>query len=410
MGVWMMKKKKTVRIVCLCAAAVLVIGLVTAYFILSTTYDIDDSYIVPHSDYRIEVTLSHRYLTLTKFDADGNASDEPIKVIAFTDTHLDAKKEKGDTTLGYIVRNIVREQPDLVVFVGDNITAGFNRQRAGQFCRTLEELGVYWAAVLGNHEGDNIWSMSRPAMLKKFASYEHCLIDTSQKYTSSNEKVWGNGNFVINLADSEGKIYQSLYFLDSGSDMTEEDIEKYADEVEYYDSEYDYLKDSQITWYKETVRDIEQKNGAPVPSTMFIHIPLNEYKTAYEEITGETEVTPNAPLTYNEPNENGTELLMGQRREGICCPGHNSGMFDAIMEMGSTKLVVAGHDHINDFAVRYRGVILSYNVPGGYSSYNVVSKGLGKKMIKGYSLYTYTSDGKVDIGQFRNADIYPDEQ
>lgn len=405
-----MKKKNKVLIGCIGGALVVVVlALVIVYFAMSTTYDIDEALIVPHPDYRIEVTNANGYATLTKFDANGEASDEPIKVIAFTDTHLDAKKEKGDVTFSYIVRNIVREQPDLVVFVGDTITAGFNRLRAAQLCKTMEKLGVYWAPVLGNHEGDNIWSMSRSSMVKLFASYEHCLCDASAKF-GLGQKAEGDGNYVVNLADSEGSIYQSLYFIDGHSDMTDADIKKYADEVEYYDSEYDYVKDGQVAWYLETVAAIDKMNGTPVPSTIFIHIPLCEYKTAYEEITGETEVSKTAPDCYNMPNANGTELIMGQRREGICCPGHQTGFFDQILAAGSTKLIVAGHDHINDFVVRYKGVLLTYNVPSGYSSYNVVSKGLGDKLIKGYTRYTFAPGQDVVIDQLHNADIYPDEQ
>lgn len=407
----MSKKKKIILIAIAAFLLILVVGIIVAYFVLSTTYDIDKSYIKRNANYSIEVQTKDGYTTLVKKDASGNVSDEPIKIIAFTDTHLDAKKEKGDVTFSYIVRNIVAEEPDLVVFVGDTVTAGFNRIRCHQLAKTLEQLGVYWAGVLGNHEGDNIWSVSRKGMLKIFSKYDHCLIDNSQKYTHDGTKVWGNGNYVINLADSKGNIYQTLYFLDGGSDMSDEDMIKYDAEFEDKGhNDYDYLKESQIQWYKETVSDIENKNGAKVRSILFDHIPLNEYKTAYEEITGETEATYDTPDCYDVANENGTMLIEGQRREAICYSGHNSGMFDAICEMDSTKLVVAGHDHINDFVVLYKGVILSYNVPSGYSSYNLVSKGISDKLMKGYTTYTVSTDGLVGIYQKRNADIYPEEQ
>lgn len=405
-----MKKKKGLIIVC-AVLAVLVIGIAIAYFKLSTVYTFDKSLVKANPDYSIEVIDRDGYTTLVKKDASGDVCDDPIKVIAFTDTHLDAKKAKGDVTFSCIIRNIVNEKPDLVVFVGDNITAGFNLERAKQFGKTLEKLGVYWACILGNHEGDNIWSLSRSAMLKKFASYEHCLVDISKKYTSSGEQVWGNGNYVINLQDSKGNIYQSLYFIDGGSEMSEEDMVKY--DAEFSDkghNDYDYVKDSQITWYKETVAAIEKLNGAPVNSTVFDHIPLPEFRIAYEEVTGETEATTNVPNCYGVKNENGTELILGQRRETICYSGHNSGFFDAILETGSTKLFVSGHDHINDFVVNYKGITLAYNVPSGYSSYNVVSKGIADKMIKGYSRYTFSTDGSFEIVPMRNADLYPDEQ
>ena len=71
---------------------------------------------------------------------------------------------------------------------------------------------------------------------------------------------------------------------------------------------------------------------------------------------------------------------------------------------------VCGHDHINDFVLRYRGVTLSYNVPSGYSSYNLYTKKISDRLLQGYTRYTFHPDGSFDLEQFRNADLYPDAQ
>ena len=382
---------------------------------LPVTYDIDRSLIVKNPDYNVAAEDRDGYTVLMKKDASGNASDGDLKVIGFTDTHLDHNKEKGNVTMEYIIRNIVSEKPDLVVFVGDNITSSFNARRAKQLCRVMEELGVYWTAVLGNHEGDNRWSMSREKMVKLFSSYPHCLMESDVKHTADGEEVWGNGNHVICLTDPQGCITRSLFFFDGGNEMSEADLAQYAAQIEAGTGRKDdYVKPSQIQWYRETLSALEglgtPENDGHVPSTVFVHIPLPEYKTAYEALTGETEVSPaNAPVC-DVPNENGDMLIMGQRREGICCSGHNGGLFDAILDAGSTDLVVCGHDHINDFVLRWQGVILSYNVPSGYSSYNLYTKKLSDKMIKGYTRYTFRGDGSFDLEQLHNADLWPEAQ
>ncbi len=403
--------KKVLKAVLGIVICVLLTAGVICMIVIPVSFKVDRSLIKKNEDYNVFVEKRDGYTTLVKKDAAGNILDEDFKVIAFTDTHLDANKEKGNYTLEYIIRNIVNEKPDLVIFVGDNITGGINGRRTRQLCRVMEKLGVYWDCVLGNHEGDNIWSISRKKMVRVFSSYKHCLMEDDIKYTADGEKVWGYGNHAINLADSEG-VTRSLFFIDGGSDMTEEDQLKYADEYEDKScNRYDYVKDNQMKWYKETVADIKDKCGSaePIVSTLFDHIPLPEYKTAYEVLTGETEVTQNVP-EYNVKNENGDYLIMGQRREIICCSGHNSGFFDVLLETGSTDLVVSGHDHINDFVVYYKGLTLAYNVPSGYSSYNLYSKKLADKMIKGYSRYTFKTDGTYTLEQFHNADIYPEEQ
>ena len=396
-------KKKVRTVILFSILGVLLVAGGVAAAVLPVTYTVDRSLIVKNPDYHVAAEKRDGITTLYKTDADGNPIDGDFKVIGFTDTHLDHKKEKSDVTLEYIIRNIVSEKPDLVVFVGDNITSSFNARRARQVCKILEELGVYWTCVLGNHEGDNVWSISRAAMVKLFASYPHCLIE------ENGAEIWGHGNHVIRLADAAGNVTRSLIFLDGGDEMTEADLTEYAAEIEASGGNRDdYVKPSQIEWYREQAAI--RADGEPVPSAVFVHIPLPEYRTAYEELTGETEVSRDRVPEYNVVNENGNVMLMGQRREGVCCSGHNSGLFDAILESGSTDLVVCGHDHINDFVLRYHGVTLSYNVPSGYSSYNLYTKKIANDLLQGYSRYTFRADGSFEIEQLHNADLYPEAQ
>ena len=396
-------------------SGVLLVGGAIAAAVLPVTYPIDRSLIVKNPEYRISAEKRNGYTTLVKRDAAGNALDGDFKVVGFTDSHLDHNREKGAVTLEYIIRNIVNEKPDLVVFVGDNITSSFNARRAKQLCRVMEDLGVYWTCVLGNHEGDNPWSVSREKMVRIFSSYPHCLIEADVKHTEDGERVWGFGNHVLNFADAEGNITRSLFFLDGGNEMTAADREEFTAEIEAGSGRTDdYVKESQIRWVRENVTAIRELNDSgnaePVRSAVFVHIPLPEFRIAYEELTGEHEVSPgNTPL-YNVPNENGDMILTGQRRETVCCSGHNSGLFDAALDLGSVDLVVCGHDHINDFVLKYRGVTLAYNVPSGYSSYNLWTKKLSDKLLQGYTRYLFHSDGSFDLEPCHNADLYPEVQ
>ena len=83
---------------------------------------------------------------------------------------------------------------------------------------------------------------------------------------------------------------------------------------------------------------------------LFIHIPLQEYDAAYNawQASG---FDPN--MGFGEKNE-------------PCCPGYlNSGMFDLIKRLGSTKHVFAAHDHKNNFSVNYQGIQLTYTMKTG---------------------------------------------
>lgn len=359
---------------------------------LPVTYQIDRSLVLKNTAYDV-LKAYGEYTSLAKTDDVGNYLDDDFKIVAFTDMHLDTHKAKGNVTIEMLIRNISSQKPDLVVLVGDNVTSAINARRAKQFGKLMEEMGVYWTLVLGNHEGDNAASISRQKIIDIFASYPHCLVEKDIKTTKSGETVWGVGNHVINLLDSKGEIRQSLYFIDSGADMTQEDIEKYKEEIESTNNKKDdYIKDSQIQWYKETVSHINEIARKTVKSVIFNHIPLVEFNTAYEKaMAGDAEA----------------ELLYGTKLETVCASGHNNGFFDVIHDLGSTQAFISGHDHVNDFAVKYKGIILAYNQNSGYSSYNVVTKKKSDTLIQGYTVYTIDKDGGLTMQPYRNADLYP---
>ena len=70
-------------------------------------------------------------------------------------------KLRNDPNNIIFVKNIKELRPDLVILGGDNVTYGFNKKRNVQLAELFENLGVYWATVLGNHEGDGFMSYDR---------------------------------------------------------------------------------------------------------------------------------------------------------------------------------------------------------------------------------------------------------
>ena len=128
------KKKKGWKAVLAIVPGVLILAGAAAAAVLPVTYSVDRSLIVKNPDYDVYAEKRDGVTTLVKKDPAGNALDADFKVIGFTDTHLDHNREKGNVTFEYVIRNIVNEKPDLVVFVGDNITSSFNSRRAKQLC------------------------------------------------------------------------------------------------------------------------------------------------------------------------------------------------------------------------------------------------------------------------------------
>ncbi len=303
-------------------------------------------------------------------------ADGEFKVIMFTDIHLDGKNKTSEITVDNIVKNVQKEKPDLVIFGGDTITSVFNRKRAKQFCEIFERLGVYWAGVLGNHEGSGPFAISRKKNVEIFSSYKHCLMREGL------EDVWGDGNYCINILNADGSLKKTFYFMDSGSEASEEDMKKYpaASDGRYI---YDGVKDTQVAWYTSKVKENTGKYGKTSKSVLVMHIPIYQMREAAEK----------------------TRFLYGNKLESVCSSCFDSGLFDAIKLLGNTEWLFFGHDHVNTFALELDGIILSYIEPSGYGSYTTSSKfGYEEKdWLQGYTKLMIEEDGTFSHEQIRNS-------
>lgn len=291
-------------------------------------------------------------------------SDGEFRVLMFTDMHLKGDKELDNMTVSYLVKNIKEQKPDLVILGGDNVTYGFNKKRNVQLAELFENLGVYWAAVLGNHEGDGFLAYGREDVIKLYSSYEHCLVKEGKS------DVDGHGNCTINVLNNDNTLREVFFLMDSGSYMTDESKAEYG--VTKDGDVYDGVKISQVEWYKEKHDEIETEYGE-FRSVTVLHIPV--YQTEKEYADG--------------------DFLYGEKREGVCESGFDAGLLDAMKEKGSAQAVYFGHDHVNDFGVMYDGILLSYMQPSGYGAYNMQTKfeSPENEWIQGCTLLEINIDG-----------------
>lgn len=331
-------------------------------------------------------------------------------MIAFTDLHMDDWKRRLYYTRRSMIKAVLLEKPDLIVFTGDIVTGGRNKRRLESFCRLMDRLDVYWAPVLGNHEGDNPKSQTREYFVSRMSKCAKCLLEAEDKFLSDGTKVAGLGNYAVSLAGTDGRPFETFFFLDTGDRLSDDEKERIGIPAE--ESPYDHIKLSQIEWYREMLQKQEDYSASQglkaIPSVVFGHIPLPEFDEAYEKSTLNDMVYKTGEIHEE------SEWICGYRREGICSSPVNSGMFEAIRNSGSTKAFFCGHDHINDLVVRYKGIILGYIVEGSYSSYNVISKkekikvGKTDKLIQGYTLFTFEKGKEMQMEQKRYYDLFPE--
>ena len=271
----------------------------------------------------------------------------------------------------YVIRKTIenavkKAKPDLIVLLGDNAFY-YSRQCYQKLVEIMDEQGVPWTAVFGNHDREGNADLA--ALADVMATGKRCLFQKGPRNLS------GIGNYAINITQ-KGEIIHTLFFFDSGDAGLEYDAEKcryiIADDFAkekmpaFYRNrihegehkgeipigeEWGTLSYDQVQYYHWLLDGVTALNGGKTPeSSMFFHISLYEHNDAYFEW-----------VQKGCDPEDG----FGEINVKIGSAAVPSGMFDAILERGSTKNVIVGHDHENDLSLVYKGVRFSYAVKCG---------------------------------------------
>lgn len=325
-------------------------------------------------------------------------TDRDFKVMQLTDIHIGAgwmSLKKDAMALNAVAAMITAEKPDLVVVTGDIAypvpfqSGTFNNLSGAKvFAALMEKLGVYWTVSFGNHDTEAYSYYNRETISEFYENRKFCL------FSRGPEDVDGYGNHVINVKNSKGEITQSIFMFDSHS---------YTD-GDYFGIfwKYDNIHENQVEWYKQTIKALNAQNAAVtnnpeavVKSSAFFHIPLTEQRDAwYEFMDNGYKDTENVKLIYGVAGEDGKIVYPGMGEDGL---------FEAMLELGSTKAVFCGHDHENNFSVDYKGIRLSYAMSVDYLAYPGIYK---QGIQRGCTVITYSPDGSFDC---KNENYYQDK-
>lgn len=306
-----------------------------------------------------------------------------------------------------IAKVVEQEKPDLITLTGDNVWLINSKSAVKRFVKEMDSLGVPWAPVFGNHDSE--FDVDKNWLVEQYLKSDTCLMRKGPK------NIAGVGNYIINVKDRQtGKIIQTLFMMDSlqYNKYEEQDTVNVYPGAEGVESlagtdgwlrkdgytfkpminddgsqalhpatnrpmyemtgrDYDYIKQNQIDWYKWAVKGIAELTGEIVPSSAFFHIPLPEFDYAYslyEKTITDAEGNLFDEEKLKELEMNGAENF-GANREAVSCPTYNSGFFEVMYNLGSTKNVVVGHDHVNNSSIVYRGIRLTFALKTGDGCY-----------------------------------------
>ncbi len=287
-------------------------------------------------------------------------SDGTFKIVQFTDTQDD---QDIDPRTVLLIENVLdQENPDLVVFTGDNIAGGPSngglrtaedvRKAIANIAGPVDSRGIPWLITFGNHDAERaaLTGLDEEGMLEIYMSYPYNINQRSPKGVNGT----GNMNALVFSSKGHSAVF-NVWALDSGRYAPE----KIADQVIADDfllgwtwmPDWDWIRPSQIAWYTGTSQMIERRYRKKIPSLMFFHIPLQEFRTMYEN-----------GLRHD---------LSGERNEDECPGPFNSGLFSALLERGDVKGVFVGHDHVNNYVGNYFGILLGYSANTGFGTYGL---------------------------------------
>ena len=301
-----------------------------------------------------------------------------FKLLQFADLHLGESLAKDAQTLGLMRFMMTKEQPDFVVFTGDQVSgyAVASEQERLELWSQAVTVGTPFATLFGNHD-DQPYGLDT-LLWHDYANYAIAIIfvvlsflqrarlrriglgltavlllvcflcmpthgprSSLLKHERHNPgsysqqgplQVHGVSNFRLVVQGPH--THFALYFLDSGGGRIPEAI--HAD---------------QIQWLQQ------QSVASMGQSVAFVHIAPLQYKGLYtrEGCTG--------------------------RPPGEESSGGSGKLLDTLHAMG-TQAVFVGHDHDNAWCCPYRGMQLCYGQHSGYGGYhNPMESARGARII-----------------------------
>lgn len=306
------------------------------------------------------------------------ATVESFRILQLTDIHLCGSLTtvtNDRKALGACYTIIKETQPDLIVLTGDIVypipIQSFSRDNLVpiyQFGTFMNQIGIPWAMVYGNHDTEAVAIYDERAFSGIF---KHLLDqpDCPMLYAEKQPDIYGRYNQYLRIENADGSLNRMLFLVDSNDYVNGESTV----------NEYDSVHPDQLQWYAETIDRLSDEEGRTVPSFVFMHIPFRAFADAQ------------AALDAGNPD---ARYLFGENGEGVSCSDADSGFFDLILEKGSTDAVFVGHDHLNHLAVNYKGVDLVYSRSIDYIAYPGIAKETGHR---GGTLIVLSPDGSYTV-------------
>lgn len=286
--------------------------------------------------------------------------DGKLKIAVFSD--LQTTQFVSGNLTECLAALLDAEQPDLVVFLGDQIEGkhpfvhlGDNEAHVkrviDQILAPVVEREIPFAVVFGNHDGQDS-GVSKETQMAYYRTFPGCLA------VDEGASLPGCGTYNLIYTSSDGaRPALNLYFIDS--------LE--------YDAKggYGCVTKEQIAWCRTVGETLARTNGGTaVPALAFQHIVVPEIYNVFTRVRDKDEPGAFAGKGVGKGGWYAAPEGLGGVREAPCPPAYSNGQFAAWREAGDVKAAFFGHDHVNSYEARLDGVDLVACPGATFTAYN----------------------------------------
>lgn len=284
--------------------------------------------------------------------------DGSFKIMQINDTQ-DVGKNADGRMLEFVAAALDKEQPDLVVFVGDQLSDvypfGTKEDMTLAIQNVLDlvaERNIPFLMTLGNHDHDNMDVLSEEEQYAVYTSYENC-------YATSNGTDGFTYSVPVKSSDGKDTVF-NIYMMNTHNKAE--------------DGGYSGVNAEQVEWYKNTSAALKAANGGEVvPSLLFQHVPVKEIYSLFTECeyNDDGAVYSRRDSKWYKLDETKAEGNFG---EAPCSENFDrvTGQYEAWLECGDIMGAFFAHDHVNTFVgTNDDGVTMGYNGGAGFRSYGL---------------------------------------
>lgn len=302
--------------------------------------------------------------------------DKEFRILQLTDLHLGfgfISRGRDKLALDAVRKTIRKAGPDMLVLTGDLIFPFWpksgtfnNRKQAKRLMEFLDGFEIPYTLVFGNHDCEVGSTCNKEELAKLYKKGKYCI------FTEGRKNLTGVGNFLIELVDNSGKVLLPLVMLDSNM---------YGEGGNFFTG-FDYIHDDQVNWCMKRLSKLKQMYP-DINAMAFFHMPLREFKEAYEKMKlGDRSVI----------FRHGS---IGEKNDHFGISKFKGTFFDKAVDNGVIKWMFCGHDHLNTLSLIYKGIQMTYGMSIDYLGYSGMKK---KYTQRGGTLITRKTDGSVHIG------------